>query len=1450
MNKKTLRRGLVQSGRLHFESLESRQMLAGDGLVGEYFDEIDLTAPAGTRIDTTVNFPGDALGADAGGQAAADDNYSIRWTGWVRVDQPGSWQFSTFSNDGVRLWVDNNQLIDNWTQHASVRDDGSLSLDAGWHPLRLEYFQQDGTSDLRLLFSGPGQAESIIPQTNLSTTDPNAGDPVVDAGPSRVVLLPNDQVTLDGRATDNVQITAYQWTQLSGPSTADLAGADTEDLTASGLVEGVYTFELAASDNEQNDGRDTVEVRVVPQGGEATVHGELRRWHKVTLDFAGPNSNENAATNPFTNYRLDVTFTHADSGKTYVVPGYYAADGNAADTSASGGDVWRVHFAPDEVGAWSYTASFRSGSNVAVAASASAGVSAGFFDGAAGAFEIAETDKSGRDFRGKGRLEYVGQRYLRFAGNGEYFLKQGADSPENLLAYDDFDGPFATDGQGDGNIKSWSLHIADWQPGDPTWGGGKGKGLIGAVNYLASEGMNAFSFLPMNIGGDDKNVFPYLDYNERLRMDVSRLAQWEVVFEHAGQQGMFLHFKTQETENDQLLDGGALGTQRKLYYRELIARFGHHLALNWNLGEEITNTTAQIKDFAQYFRDSDPYNHHIVAHTFPGQQDQRYDPLLGNASELSGASLQTSFADFRRVHDDTARWVRDSETAGKPWAVAVDEPGDAQHALRPDNDAGNSHTDGRKNALWGTLMAGGWGNEYYFGYGHNNSDLTLQDFRSRDDWWDYARYALDFFEDNEIPFWQMQNDNAISSAANDYGFYKAGDTYTVYLKNGGTTSLDLSGVSGTYDVRWFDPRNGGDLQVGTVAEVAGGGAASLGLAPNSTGQDWAILVQRRASTGPNEPPTVSITDADPAAASAGDVFQEENGLVVIEMESQAAAGGWQLQDSVPGFTGDGYYRWEGPNLFGNPGAQGVTAYKINITNPGTYQMRFRNHRDGGIPFDQENDVWTRMGNGAWAKVFSGTQGQWNWVSNFDFGEGNRPSASYQLEAGEHTFFISGRSTGFRIDRVAFYNTSLTGSGVAQNVNTPQSPTNGVSDGLTFDLSGQALDDGQVLLSPTLQWTLDAGLGTADFSDPTSNSTQVTFSQPGVYRVRLTADDGEFASSAARVIFAPPVDPPSDEVLFTPLDDATVEGAAGINDNLIKVQTSGPARVGYFKFNVSGLTPAEIEGAKLRLTVAQDPGSGQLNLRRGGSNAWTEEAINASNAPEAGVLLDSVSGTHSVGQVLEFDVGSQVTASGVYSFVLQHGGGNDVWFSSKEGGSAPQLVIERPNASLPGDYNRDATVDADDLAFWRLSYGSRAGDGLLADGNGDGVVDAADYTVWRDASQPAGSTASAARFKEGTIETDTSPSRQSTPRTGSLRERGLGVMAQRTPSPPASTPIFIRRTAANQPEAVDPSLLLIEASRYQPTASESPIEDNALPSEQDEALAELAAEDASWPAIGR
>ncbi|MCW1914108.1 DNRLRE domain-containing protein [Luteolibacter sp. GHJ8] len=607
----------------------------------------------------------------------------------------------------------------------------------------------------------------------------------------------------------------------------------------------------------------------------ASLSGELRKWHKVTLSFDGPNSSESATPNPFTNYRLDVTFRHAASGKVYRVPGYYAADGNAANTSATSGDVWRVHFAPDETGTWTWNASFRSGSNVAMADLPDAGSSAGFFDGDSGSFPISATDKTGRDFRGKGRLQYVDKHHLRFAESGRYFMKAGVDAPENLLAYTDFDGEFKTDGREDDYVRPYTPHIQDWSNGDPVWQGSKGKGLIGAVNYLADQGLNAFSFLTMNIDGDDKNVYPYTSYGERLRMDVSKLDQWEIVFEHGTRNGMYLHFKTQETENELMLDSGNLGNQRKLYYRELIARFGHHLALNWNLGEEINGASLQQKQaWAQYFYDNDPYRHHLVIHNGATHYN-----MMGDASKLTGFSLQLNAYDFTDNFAMTKDYIDRSVAAGKPWVVATDEPGDSRYSLRPDSDPGTSHTDARKDALWGNIMAGGAGVEFYFGYALEQSDLTCDDFRSRHSFWPFCRTAVQFFENNDIPFDEMSNANSlVSNNGNNANrcLAKPGDAYIVQLRSGGSHTLNLSGQSGNFRVRWLDPRNGGALISGPT--LSGGGTRNLGSPPDSTGSDWIALVESTSGGTPtNEAPVVSAGSDKSASLSGGTVSVTLNG---------------------------------------------------------------------------------------------------------------------------------------------------------------------------------------------------------------------------------------------------------------------------------------------------------------------------------------------------------------------------------------------------------------------------------------------------------------------------------------------------------------------------------------------------------------------------------------------
>jgi hypothetical protein len=605
------------------------------------------------------------------------------------------------------------------------------------------------------------------------------------------------------------------------------------------------------------------------------VTGELKKWHKVTIDFQGPATSETDAANPFMNYRLDVTFTNGT--KTYIVPGYYAADGNAAQTSANTGNVWRVHFAPDATGTWTYKVSFRTGVNVAVADNALSGTATSF-DGQTGTFNIANSDKTGRDLRGKGRLQYVGQHYLRFAETGDYFIKAGADSMENTLAYDDIDDTSNRKGL----RKTWSLHQRDYDATDAsayTWKNGKGSELLGAIKYLSDQGMNVFSFLTFNLGGDDENAFPQLlkisvaqyeglaainnnqqnrvnNWNQAVhhdRFDVSKMAQWENIFEYADKKGMYLHFKTMETETDDLMDNGTLGNDRKIYYRELIARFGHHLALNWNISEEISLSVPVVKNIASYIKATDPYDHNIVLHTYPNNDyNVYYGALTGNNSELTGASMQIGTLDA--IHNTIKTWVTNSATSGKKWVVANDEQGNPETGValdggypanqlpaastRPDN-----RDEVRNKVLWGTLMAGGGGVEYYYGYQTGCTDLNGQDHRTRETKWKDAKIALDFFNKYLQPhLTTMINNDNLTSVINDYTLTKPGSIYVSYLPTGGGTMINLAGASGSFTIKWYDPRNGGALQNGNVTTVNGGGNVGTGNPPNSSGSDWVVVL--------------------------------------------------------------------------------------------------------------------------------------------------------------------------------------------------------------------------------------------------------------------------------------------------------------------------------------------------------------------------------------------------------------------------------------------------------------------------------------------------------------------------------------------------------------------------------------------------------------------------------
>ena len=112
----------------------------------------------------------------------------------------------------------------------------------------------------------------------------------------------------------------------------------------------------------------------------------------------------------------------------------------------------------------------------------------------------------------------------------------------------------------------------------------------------------------MNLGGDGRDTWPFLGpvdaAYERTHYDLSKLHQWRLVLEHAQRRGIHLHFVLGEPEhpNEHWLDDGQLGIERRVFYRELAARFGDLLAVKWNLGEECNHAVPRLRDFATWLR--------------------------------------------------------------------------------------------------------------------------------------------------------------------------------------------------------------------------------------------------------------------------------------------------------------------------------------------------------------------------------------------------------------------------------------------------------------------------------------------------------------------------------------------------------------------------------------------------------------------------------------------------------------------------------------------------------------------------------------------------------------------------------------------------------------------------------------------------------------------------------
>ena len=137
----------------------------GDGLTGEYFDNIDFTRRLVVRTDSTVNFNW------ASGSPAAEigvDTFSVRWTGKLKPQFSETYTFTTTADDGVRLYIDGRLIIDNWVDQAVTSRTGTIALEAGrLYDIKLEYYERTGLTAASLAWSSASQPLQVIPQSRM-----------------------------------------------------------------------------------------------------------------------------------------------------------------------------------------------------------------------------------------------------------------------------------------------------------------------------------------------------------------------------------------------------------------------------------------------------------------------------------------------------------------------------------------------------------------------------------------------------------------------------------------------------------------------------------------------------------------------------------------------------------------------------------------------------------------------------------------------------------------------------------------------------------------------------------------------------------------------------------------------------------------------------------------------------------------------------------------------------------------------------------------------------------------------------------------------------------------------------------------------------------------------------------------------------------------------------------
>ncbi|NGM84866.1 glycosyl hydrolase [Paenibacillus sp. 7124] len=150
--------------------VDKEAVAAGNGLRGDYFTNRELEGkPAFSKTDANLDL---SWQEGAPGEAVNSNFFSVRWQGRLKAPGTGSYTIKAIADDGVRVWIGGKLVIDNWALQNDVPRAGTIKLKENtFYDIKVEYFENKGKADIKLLWQGPGRPEEVIPPKELFLPD-------------------------------------------------------------------------------------------------------------------------------------------------------------------------------------------------------------------------------------------------------------------------------------------------------------------------------------------------------------------------------------------------------------------------------------------------------------------------------------------------------------------------------------------------------------------------------------------------------------------------------------------------------------------------------------------------------------------------------------------------------------------------------------------------------------------------------------------------------------------------------------------------------------------------------------------------------------------------------------------------------------------------------------------------------------------------------------------------------------------------------------------------------------------------------------------------------------------------------------------------------------------------------------------------------------------------------